>query len=174
MDLKIRIFALAKELGLDSKVLIEYCNNAGIQIKNSALASISPEEKDVLLKYLDTIGKGGEQSSGGEMLAPVRETTRDVGGKIRSIKAMVPRPQNGKGKRDDETSGADTATAEPEAAPEAAPAGEPAGTDTAPAAAQGEDSTGDGGASPLAGRGPLRRGAPAPGAPGSAPMRPEE
>ena len=50
--LKIRIFALAKELDIDSKLLIDYCSKAGITIKNSALASISPEEKDRVLAIM--------------------------------------------------------------------------------------------------------------------------
>lgn len=44
--MKIRIFAFAKELDIDSRLLIDYCSLAGITIKNSALASISPEERD--------------------------------------------------------------------------------------------------------------------------------
>ena len=50
--MKIRIFALAKELDLDSKLLIDYCAKAGIVIKNSALASISPDEKDKVLELI--------------------------------------------------------------------------------------------------------------------------
>lgn len=50
--MKIRIFALAKELGLDSKELIQHCNDAGLDVKSSALASITPEERDVLLAHL--------------------------------------------------------------------------------------------------------------------------
>ena len=50
--LKIRIFALAKELDIDSKLLIDYCAKAGITIKNSALASISPEEKDRVMEVM--------------------------------------------------------------------------------------------------------------------------
>ena len=52
--LKVRIFALAKELGMDSKVLIQHANDAGIPVKASALASISPAERDVVLEYLKT------------------------------------------------------------------------------------------------------------------------
>jgi len=52
--LKIRIFALAKELDIDSKLLIDYCAKAGITIKNSALASISPEERDRVLGLMQS------------------------------------------------------------------------------------------------------------------------
>ena len=52
--MKIRIFALAKELDIDSKQLIEYCAKAGISAKN-VLASITPEERDQLVAYLMTL-----------------------------------------------------------------------------------------------------------------------
>ena len=54
--MKIRIFALAKELDIDSKELIEHCAKAGITIKNSALASISPEERDRVLEVMRSVG----------------------------------------------------------------------------------------------------------------------
>lgn len=41
----IRIFALAKELKLDSKVLVEACAKAGVTGKGSALASLNDEEE---------------------------------------------------------------------------------------------------------------------------------
>ena len=105
MDLKIRIFALAKELGMDSKILIEHCNAAGIQIKNSALASISPEEKDRVLKHMESAKNQGSTATASAPVAPSRDPVRDAGTKMRSIKPMTPRPQspqNGKGKRVDE------------------------------------------------------------------------
>ena len=36
----IRIYALAKDLKIDSKELVEFCNKAGIPGKGSALASL--------------------------------------------------------------------------------------------------------------------------------------
>src|SRR5580704_2971838 len=94
MDLKIRIFALAKELGIDSKDLIEHCNAAGIKLKNSPLASISPEERDLVLSQMK---KGGAPPAPAateeiQMTPFARETARDSGGKIRSIKPVVSRP----------------------------------------------------------------------------------
>src|ERR1700691_4528653 len=95
MDLKIRIFALAKELGIDSKILIEHCNAAGIKLKNSPLASISPEERDVVLGHLKLAGRSAPSPAVEE--APktslyVREAGRDVAGKMLSIKPVVSRP----------------------------------------------------------------------------------
>jgi len=94
MDLKIRIFALAKELGIDSKVLIEHCNAAGIKIKNSPLASISPEERDLVLGHLKNAGPSAPAPTEESQMTPFapRDTSREVGGKIRSIKPVVSRP----------------------------------------------------------------------------------
>ena len=83
--MKIRVFALAKELGLDSKELIDHCNQAGIQLKNSALASITQDEKNVVLKYLNEQHSAGTATATQERLAPVRDESRDIGGKVRAI-----------------------------------------------------------------------------------------
>ncbi|MCA9122384.1 MAG: translation initiation factor IF-2 [Planctomycetaceae bacterium] len=55
----IRIYALAKELKLDSKDLVEICNKAGITGKGSALASLDDPEVDKLKTYL----AGGDKKS---------------------------------------------------------------------------------------------------------------
>lgn len=55
--MKIRIFALAKELGFDSKDLIQHCNDAGLDVKSSPLASITPAERDVLMQHLKSLQK---------------------------------------------------------------------------------------------------------------------
>ena len=90
-DLKIRVFALAKELGLDSKELIDHCNQAGILLKNSALASITQDEKDVVLKYLNEHRSSGTATATQDRLAPVRDKSRDIGGKVRAIPASKSR-----------------------------------------------------------------------------------
>lgn len=94
--MKIRIFALAKELDIDSKLLIDYCSKAGITIKNSALASISPEERD---RVMDIIRSSGAPATATAVavapIAPVREHSPEVVGKVRAIRnmnEMVSRP----------------------------------------------------------------------------------
>ena len=87
--MKIRIFALAKELDIDSKLLIDHCAKAGITIKNSALASISPEERD---RVMDVIRSGSKPQAA--MPTPshtpiVREQPADVLGKTRTIRNMM-------------------------------------------------------------------------------------
>jgi len=95
--LKIRIFALAKELDIDSKLLIDYCSKAGITIKNSALASISPEERDRVLEIIRTSGSPATATAVAPApQAPKREHPTEVVGKarpIRNLNEMVSRPQ---------------------------------------------------------------------------------
>lgn len=90
--MKIRIFALAKELGMDSKVLIDECNQAGVKLKNSALASITPEERDIVIEYLNKNSQSSDSSSvdveDQATLTPQREKP-----KLRTIKAMTSRSQ---------------------------------------------------------------------------------
>ncbi|MDA1213899.1 MAG: translation initiation factor IF-2 [Planctomycetota bacterium] len=92
-ETKIRLFALAKELDIDSKLLIKHCNDAGIQVKASALASISPDEKDVVLKYMESLrqSSAGDEEQDDAMKPPSRDRASEFVGKIRSIKTMSPR-----------------------------------------------------------------------------------
>lgn len=72
--MKIRIFALAKELGFDSKDLIQHCNDAGLDVKSSPLASITPAERDVLMDHLKSL----KAKPGSATAVPVTmETLRD-------------------------------------------------------------------------------------------------
>jgi translation initiation factor IF-2 len=48
----IRIYALAKELKIDSKDLVDICNKAGITGKGSALASLNDDEAEKVKSYL--------------------------------------------------------------------------------------------------------------------------
>ncbi|MCH8829074.1 MAG: translation initiation factor IF-2 N-terminal domain-containing protein, partial [Planctomycetes bacterium] len=95
--MKIRIFALAKELGLDSKVLIDYASEAGVQVKNSALASVSADERDTILRFIDEKSSTKAPPSAEGSIAPKRDVARDVVRKIRSIDVAAPRSQNGRG-----------------------------------------------------------------------------
>ena len=53
-----RIYSLAKELKLDSKVLVDICTSAGVTGKGSALASLTDEEVERVKTYIS----GGAQS----------------------------------------------------------------------------------------------------------------
>jgi len=132
--LKIRIFALAKELNLDSKELIEACSKIGIVLKNSALASISPEEKDKVLDFLNSSeAKKDEAAAAPEKPVPVRppmptrEPIKNLGTKIRQMIGR-PRPtQSTEAEGVEETAveeaieTKDEASAEPAPAPESKP-----------------------------------------------------
>ena len=74
----IRIYAFAKELGLDNKDLLDICTKAGINGKGSALASLSDEEVAKVKKVLDSKNQSepaqAKASSGTS--APVMERPR--------------------------------------------------------------------------------------------------
>lgn len=55
----IRIYALAKDLNIDSKELVEICKKAGVSGKGSALASLTDEETDRVKAYV----AGGSRAS---------------------------------------------------------------------------------------------------------------
>ena len=88
--MKIRIFALAKELDIDSKVLLQHCADAGLSVKASPLASISPEERDQLLAHLKQVDSPAEPVEEVRPAEPVRATPQDVGGRVRQIRTLGP------------------------------------------------------------------------------------
>jgi len=88
--LKVRIFALAKELGLDSKKLIDLASEAGVIVKNSALASISPEERDLIVAHIDSRGAVEQDET---QPVPVRESAVEESMKVRSLPPMSARAQ---------------------------------------------------------------------------------
>ena len=92
--MKIRIFALAKELGLDSKDLIESAARAGVEVKNSALASISHEERDQILSYLRSRESEGPRGGAApnEPATPRREAVDDR----RKVRAIDTRARSGR------------------------------------------------------------------------------
>src|SRR3954471_10781614 len=55
-NLPVRIYSLAKELKLDSKILVDICTSAGVTGKGSALASLTDEEVDRVKAYLSSGG----------------------------------------------------------------------------------------------------------------------
>ncbi len=62
-NVPVRIYALAKELNLDSKDLVEVCRKAGIPGKGSALASLSDQEAEKVKKFLAGEKKKPEASA---------------------------------------------------------------------------------------------------------------
>ncbi len=70
----VRIYSLAKELKLDSKVLVDICTAAGVTGKGSALASLTDEEVDRVKAYLAG-GAGGGKPAKPRPAAPVPVST---------------------------------------------------------------------------------------------------
>lgn len=129
--MKIRIFALARELGLDSKVLLGLCDEAGVKLRN-ALATITPEERDQIVAYINGRGDKVERSEERrEELAPTREVNT---GKVRDIRVIPAKADKAAGVEDQPVAEtvaeeAEEPVVEQDAAAEATPAAE-----TAPAA----------------------------------------
>ncbi len=140
--MKIRIFALAKELGIDAKQLIKYCAEAGVKVKSSSpLASVTDEDRERVVQYINEVRqKEKEQATSQAVVepSPMRELTRRAG-KVRTIRPMTPRGRVGRVRpRQPETStGSGTATVQPKPAVgvEERPATEPVET-TKPLAAE--------------------------------------
>ncbi|MBN2023982.1 MAG: translation initiation factor IF-2 [Pirellulales bacterium] len=76
----IRIYALAKQLKLDSKTLVDICNDAGVTGKGSALASLTDEELEKVKAQLASGGRTGARSGSATVApAPQRPKAADAG-----------------------------------------------------------------------------------------------
>lgn len=97
--MKIRIFALARDLGLDSKVLIDLCEEAGVKLRN-ALATISEEERDQVVAYVRKKGTVVTPQAPIPDATPVREQTTH-GGRVRVIGTGSVRTQSGRSQQEE-------------------------------------------------------------------------
>ncbi len=86
--MKIRIFTLAKELRMDNKVLIGYCQKLGMNVKDSALASISEDERDRVLAFIKQGPAHDDATAKPDTLAPTREPVKSVVTKVPTIRTM--------------------------------------------------------------------------------------
>ena len=78
----VRIYALAKELKLDSKELVDICTKAGIQGKGSALASLTEEEAEKLMQFLKGSGPKSRTAAKSAPPPPLRPTEPQRMGKM--------------------------------------------------------------------------------------------
>jgi translation initiation factor IF-2 len=92
--LKVRIFTLAKELDMDSKVLVDYCQKVGIVIKSSALASITPEERDKVLAFIKQAQATPETTKSAAPI-PTRDVPRIITTKVPRLKVTPAKPAAG-------------------------------------------------------------------------------
>ncbi|MEM8864930.1 MAG: translation initiation factor IF-2, partial [Planctomycetota bacterium] len=161
----IRIYALAKELNIDSKELVDVCTRAGVPDKGSALASLSDDEVAVVKKFLagGDSAPAGKPSAKAAPPAPERpKATGDGGGRMKVIVTPKPAPLAGRRKKATDApaeeapeADAPAVDAPQEAAADASPveeapaAGEAASDRSAPLAGmlRREDYIGPGGAS---------------------------
>ena len=58
----VRIYALAKELKMDSKELVDACTRAGVTGKGSALASLTDDEVVRVKSFISDGGRQGKTS----------------------------------------------------------------------------------------------------------------
>ena len=90
--MKIRIFKLAKELGLDHKQLVAICGEVGVEVKSSPLASITPEQKDLVTAHMKTRGAPQPAAdASAPALAPVRDAEETASSRIRTMRTMTAR-----------------------------------------------------------------------------------
>lgn len=128
-----RIYALAKELSMDSKDLVDLCAKLGIQNKGSALASLEDDELARIQKYL----AGGEsKSGGGSTNTVVREKPVEppspASGWQRPGKSATRQIVNLSGRSTQRSPGGSTATVEAREEEPVASVSPPAATTTSP------------------------------------------
>jgi translation initiation factor IF-2 len=86
----IRIYSLAKDLGLDSKELVDLCARIGIQGKGSALASLEDDEIARIKKHLEEKA-APPTAAPKEVTKPQREGLKDAPIRELGTKTQAPR-----------------------------------------------------------------------------------
>ncbi|GIW98650.1 MAG: translation initiation factor IF-2 [Pirellulaceae bacterium] len=149
-----RIYAFAKELGMDSKELVALCEKVGIKNKGSALASLDDEEIQRIEKHLAQAKQPAEQSASTapkpRVEAPVRTAPLTGRGGLGSKPPVIPTRRSSKAAQSSPPAAEQTAPSPAASEPPAPPATptEPAEeaitakADAAPAAATSESSAG--------------------------------
>jgi translation initiation factor IF-2 len=74
----VRIYSLAKDLGLDSKELVDLCTRIGIQNKGSALASLEDEEIARIKKHLADKSAATTAAAAPPVAKPTREPAKEA------------------------------------------------------------------------------------------------
>ncbi|MEX2093119.1 MAG: translation initiation factor IF-2 N-terminal domain-containing protein, partial [Pirellulales bacterium] len=87
----VRIYALAKELKLDSKELVDVCTNAGLPGKGSALASLTDEEAERIRQFVKG-SSGKPKASTATAPTPQRPSEPGRTGKMPVIVTPKPAP----------------------------------------------------------------------------------
>ncbi len=75
----VRIYSLAKDLGMDSKELVDLCTRIGIQGKGSALASLEDEEISRIKRHIEEKATPAPSAQAvAQVVKPVREPVKEV------------------------------------------------------------------------------------------------
>jgi len=69
--LPVRIYSLAKELKIDSKLLVDICTSAGVTGKGSALASLTDEEVDRVKAHIAASGQAASRPPAAKPQRPI-------------------------------------------------------------------------------------------------------
>ena len=84
----IRIYALAKDLKIDSKDLVEFCNKAGIPGKGTALASLEDDEVAKLKTWMEASSTKSRPSGP----APLVDTKAVLSSPVSATATLPPPP----------------------------------------------------------------------------------
>jgi len=90
--LAVRIYALAKELKLDSKELVDICTKAGVPGKGSALASLTEDEAEKVKQFLKGGGTAKQRPTKAAPPMPQRPSESARVGKMPVIVTSKPSP----------------------------------------------------------------------------------
>ncbi len=98
----VRIYSLAKDLGLDSKELVDLCTRLGIQGKGSALASLEDEEIARIKRHIEEKAAPAAAASTGVQTpkltrepvkdTPIRDLSGRLGGAKRDLSSVRTKP----------------------------------------------------------------------------------
>ena len=83
----VRIYAFAKELGLDNKQLLELCDKAGVKGKGSALASLEEDEVTAVKAFMSS--GAVETATAEEDPAPLRPPAKSIDTRVPEIKTAA-------------------------------------------------------------------------------------
>jgi translation initiation factor IF-2 len=78
---KLRVYALARELNMESKDLLDMCRQAGMDVKNQ-LSSLDPEQQDAIVLLVKKGSKGAAVSGAPAAVAPL---PTDLSNKVRNL-----------------------------------------------------------------------------------------
>ena len=86
MQEKVRVYALARELNIESKDLLEICKKVGFDVKNQ-LSSLEPDQRDVVVEMI----KKGSHKQPAPPPKPVVNPVPAIAGRVPTLHAPRPR-----------------------------------------------------------------------------------